>query len=560
MSSVSSDLASLLSQYRVMTYHNLETGVDEGLVFVKKDEDSNTGELIRWAGGEGDSGHGDSLPVPVITSTASSSSSSTATTVTAACSRLSGQGNKERCNLETLPSTSHKKYQKPNYNSNLQSDDQMELVEETHNVANIKNTAFGSVDDELESPLSEGFISPNHSLNLPIGKMVSPAAVVNSNLLSISPKNSLKCAKYNPAPPVKNGTNHDVSNINTEASAESRPTSPHNRSEATISITSPSRNILTKPTKSASKSKIKIRKYLDDLKKAGESGWVREVIKGGKKSDDVNKIRIAYLPPKSLRNGTWKRMFNTQQLTQFLASFNNPTNLTKGNFSFTARVLGLGLPFEVFRHANIPKQRIAPEPKRTKKQSLVRVPDVEHAEAAISSDKCLKTKIKRLGSDDVQYIPIEHAKPLKPKQNLPERITKQDNITKPKTLPVSFKSSQSSNVGCSPSKEESRPVVGDSGDQQSPSQLNDVIRKPSPIVWMAGPETMDSPEIEIIGFKPAYSSFCKMKDDREIPATKNLCSGSNDHSVQQIKKSTIESRESLHRLPDCISVSRLSLS
>ena len=52
VSSVTSDLASLLSQYRVMAYHNMETGKDEGLVFVKKGEDQSRGELIRWTGGD----------------------------------------------------------------------------------------------------------------------------------------------------------------------------------------------------------------------------------------------------------------------------------------------------------------------------------------------------------------------------------------------------------------------------------------------------------------------------------------------------------------------------
>jgi len=225
---------------------------------------------------------------------------------------------------------------------------------------------------------------------------------------------------------------------------------------------------------------------------------------------------------------------------------------------FTARVLGLGLPFEVFRQANIPKQRITPEPKirKKKKQSPDRVPDVEHTEAVLSSDKCLQTKIKRLGSDVVQYIPMEHAKPIKPRQNLPERISKQDNITKPEMLDERFQSSQVNNVVGSLSKDESRPiVVADSGDQQSPSQVDDVIRKASPVVRMAGPETMDSPEIEIIGFKLACPSLCNFKDDGEN-------SGGNDSPVQPIKsqKSTIDSRESLLGLPDCISVSRLSLS
>jgi len=51
---VPSDLATLLSQYKVMTYHNLDTGRDEGLVFVKLGEEDSTGELVRCTGGDGD--------------------------------------------------------------------------------------------------------------------------------------------------------------------------------------------------------------------------------------------------------------------------------------------------------------------------------------------------------------------------------------------------------------------------------------------------------------------------------------------------------------------------
>ena len=50
MASVTSDIATILSQYRMMIYHNLETDRDEGLVFVKLGEEDSTGELVRWTG------------------------------------------------------------------------------------------------------------------------------------------------------------------------------------------------------------------------------------------------------------------------------------------------------------------------------------------------------------------------------------------------------------------------------------------------------------------------------------------------------------------------------
>ena len=45
---VPSDLATLLSQYKVMTYHNLETGRDEGVLFVKLDRRGDQVDWRRW--------------------------------------------------------------------------------------------------------------------------------------------------------------------------------------------------------------------------------------------------------------------------------------------------------------------------------------------------------------------------------------------------------------------------------------------------------------------------------------------------------------------------------
>ena len=105
-STPSSDLALILSQYRVMTYHNLETGKDEGIVFVKKDEDASTGELIRWTGqSEADPNNN----LPVTTTSTASSSTSTKPIVTSPSSRSSGL----KC-AGTSPSTSQKSYKKPN--------------------------------------------------------------------------------------------------------------------------------------------------------------------------------------------------------------------------------------------------------------------------------------------------------------------------------------------------------------------------------------------------------------------------------------------------------------
>jgi len=100
VSSVTSDLASLLSQYRVMAYHNMETGKDEGLVFVKKGEDQSRGELIRWTGGND----------PAESGTASTASPSTSPPVSSPCPSKLISG--------TTPSTSQKQYS--NYFNNYE--------------------------------------------------------------------------------------------------------------------------------------------------------------------------------------------------------------------------------------------------------------------------------------------------------------------------------------------------------------------------------------------------------------------------------------------------------
>ena len=112
MSSVTSDLASLLSQYRVMAYHNMETGKDEGLVFVKKGDDQRRGELIRWTGG-------DNPPEPGTPSTASPS---TSPPVSSPCPSKLTSG----CS-GTTPSTSQKQY------SNYFNDNEYASVKEDYN-------------------------------------------------------------------------------------------------------------------------------------------------------------------------------------------------------------------------------------------------------------------------------------------------------------------------------------------------------------------------------------------------------------------------------------------
>merc|ERR1712179_223172 len=293
-------------------------------------------------------------------------------------------------------------------------------------------------------------------------------------------------------------------------------------SDSTMSGSCSSPTLKKQTSKSVSKPKSALReKNLERLMIAGNSGWVREIIKGDRKNIDSAKIRIAYLPPKSLNIN---RIFCTRQLKSFLESHCNSTNLTKDNFSFSPRVFGLGLPWEVVRHANVTK-KVARSEKRA----------------------CLPVNTNFMGSklEGVNYSPMQEAMPPKPKKNMPGRNNKLSQISRTgivegkrreKSKPLVKDSEYNSTVKVvqaskikgievrntkDPMKKDteiqfvSRKVEagGDMTQDETPKEvaakslegftkLNiQEVKKPGPLVSLAGPESMDLPDIEIIGFR-----------------------------------------------------------
>merc|ERR1719370_770027 len=293
-------------------------------------------------------------------------------------------------------------------------------------------------------------------------------------------------------------------------------------SDSTMSGSCSSPTLKKQTSKSVSKPKSTLReKNLERLMIAGNSGWVREIIKGDRKNIDSAKIRIAYLPPKSLNIN---RIFCTRQLKSFLESHCNSTNLTKDNFSFSPRVFGLGLPWEVVRHANVTK-KVARSEKRA----------------------CLPVDNNFMGSqlEGVNYSPMQEAMPPKPKQNMPGRNNKLSQISRTgivegkrreKSKPLVKDSEYNSTVKVvqaskikgievrntkNPMKKDTEiqfvsREVGAGGvmtQDETPKEvavkslkgftkLNiQEVKKPGPLVSLAGPESMDLPDIEIIGFR-----------------------------------------------------------
>jgi len=403
-------------------------------------------------------------------------------------------------------------------------------------------------------------------------------------------------------------TNDDNNNANASSKSMCNLTVPV-ISDSTISGSCSSPILKKLSPKSVSKPKSLLReKNLDRLMIAGNSGWVREIIKGDRKSIDSNKIRIAYLPPKSLKC-IRNRIYSTRQLTTFLESQCKNTNLTKDNFSFAPRVFGLGLPWEVVRHANITKKET-----RSEKRA------------------CQPVDNKLMGSqlEGVNYSPMQHAMPPKPKQNMPGRINKlsstgivggkgreklkpllQDskNINVVKDVQASkIKGIEIRNV-VDPMKKDiqcvSRVAVagGVMAQEETSSKEVDIkyihnftelnireVQKTSPVVSLAGPESMDLPDVEIVGCmlgsnnKSTVVSHSKQEGSSSWPIDCDLedtmarashYEGVGENSVMPASSITsgqpIGSRRdsvirsngshtlSLSNLPNCISVTKLSL-
>jgi len=314
MSSVTFDLASLLSQYRVMAYHNLETGKDEGLVFVKKGEDQSTGKLIRWTGGDNN---------PPETGTPSIASSSTSTPpASSPCSRPVSE-----C-AGTTPSTSQRQYSNPlnnneyasvdNYKGTLRNRSNIILKDSRGNTSNnvlldtIKNICSFEQKDSEESRINvEKEDSLESSLNV---EEKEDSVGSRSNDRHMDPVRSSDDVKQIKSVGIRRN-DAGMKDIVNNRSYEERKT------------------------------------RLEMYKMAGEAGWVREVVKGDRKGH-TEKMRITYLPPRHLRN-IKNRLYNTVQLDVFLTTHCPDTSLSQDNFSFSAKVLGLDMPWEVVRQASI---------------------------------------------------------------------------------------------------------------------------------------------------------------------------------------------------------------
>eukprot|EP00092_Neocalanus_flemingeri_P037981 GFUD01041347.1.p1 GENE.GFUD01041347.1~~GFUD01041347.1.p1 ORF type:complete len:632 (-),score=146.28 GFUD01041347.1:108-2003(-) len=417
MTSVTSDLVSLLTQYRVLAYHNLETDRDEGLVFVKLGEEDSTGQLVRFTGENDDPGL-DSLPHVSGVSTAPLVTTSPPTLVSSPWS-----------------STDH----------DLATPSQ-ECTEEFQPIIQIPHCQEEVTEPRVPSPIKKTLsnYSKLSRKNVPKADKnkssnLMPKNLTNSNPIAASPHvgaSDSQSVNNNPDP-----DDHRMSN----SKVVKDPVSPR-----TVQF----RIKLVKDSKVVHSS-------MEKFKQSAEAGWVREVVKGDKKCSEPgkDKVRVAYLPPLSMRH-IKTRLYNRPQLQAFFSTNCPETEFVPENFSFSGHVLGLGMPWEVVRPAHLSLDCVlgsaghptVPAHRRSKSVPLrlpslpVSIPSLPVSIPSPASclhcglqlpqpgpmadqhvRQCLHSKNARLrtllGCED--YSPAQYAMPVKCRQSMPEKTVTQ---------------------------------------------------------------------------------------------------------------------------------------
>jgi len=443
MSSVSSDLTTLLSNYRVMAYHNLETGKDEGLVFVKKGDDTCSGELVRW------SGESVPTPSPVQVNYPQASSSSTfpctptpsVTSSSPRPGRLTSTGS--NC-AGTSPSTSQKQYES---NNNLQSSN--------NNFSVIKHNPVLPKAKEKVNQESSGPPTPAPPAPAP----PTPAPPTPSPPASGHRREDDYVNKSSSDTRLKNtGTNNNIKikNSDIEYVQSRKSVFPMVNERLNQKSTLSAAANRSKDTNMNRCNSNAMQKSPEKFKIPGEAGWVREVIKGDKKSSH-DKTRIAYQPPSALRH-IRNRLYTLGQVGTFLSTYCPDTYLTQDNFSFTNQELGLDMPWEVVRHASLKRGKKMSEGLGTSKPIHSAQPascpktavmpffssqpatclhcgqplPLGEEAAAQHVRRCLHAKNSRMRAvlEGVDYSPMQHARPVNYKQSMPSMNSKQDILTK----------------------------------------------------------------------------------------------------------------------------------
>jgi len=344
------DLCNLLSRYRLMAYHNIETRRDEGIVFVKRGKETTNGNLIKW-NSEKDLTKSFLSKIEYSLDTPSATSSQIYQQEVSICSQNNSNINNNYALCESIfdiqedPSNADPKRKLTVIADDIEQDQKASELQptETENYA-LKNFAFKKTNTFKKSDVKRIFHNKSeicavlNKFSINKCEDTEVAAVTKEDYCS-----DFKSGQQNKMESAKTDKTLNVT-VNIEASDFNFKQLPMGNISLDRSVkTNSVQQKESGSTTTSNCAPINISQF----KMAAKCGWVREVLKKNSKLVS-NKLKIAYIPPQNLRH-LGQRIFDQKQLVSFLLENCPDSILILSNFSFSPVVLGLGEPWEIIK-------------------------------------------------------------------------------------------------------------------------------------------------------------------------------------------------------------------
>jgi len=345
------DLYNLLSRYRLMAYHNIETRRDEGIVFVERGKETTNGNLIKW-NSEKDLTRSFLSKIEYSLDTPIATSSQIYQQEVSICSQSNSNINNNYALYESIfdiqedPQNADPKRKLTVIADDIEYDQKASDLQptETENYVR-KNFAFKKTNNLKKSDVERIFHNKSeictvlNKFSINMCEETEVAAVKKEDYCSdfkSGQQNKMESAETDKA--LMNGTlNIEASDFNFKQLPIGNI--PHNLSVKTNSVQEKEFG----STMTSNCAPINIPQFM----RAAKCGWVREVFKKNSKLVS-NKLKIAYIPPQNLRH-LGQRILDQKQLVSFLLENCPDSILILSNFSFSPVVLGLGEPWEIIK-------------------------------------------------------------------------------------------------------------------------------------------------------------------------------------------------------------------
>jgi len=357
-SDIQNDLSEILSRYRMMAYHNLDTGRDEGVVFVEKGKETGNCQLVKWKSEDNSSKNSLSkIECSLVTPIATSSPASRPQ-VSLSCQSNSSIKNKyiveSLSPISKNPLASELRSKSPAVQTDLKSNSFQLQKSSSDALKNFSLKKSISTSSDLINARSE-----NSSAEKTVKDLVFK--VIDDKLLRHKNKEQLmNASEFHKHVSIQKKLEKEFVNVDKSKRKTNGPDFNFNdnqipslnEDESTGRLSEKYSNLELSQDDKMSNSVdddcipiIENSKYMVSAK----CGWTREVMKGDFHLVS-NRISVSYIPPYHLRK-IKQRILNKEQLVAFLLDNCPNSHLTLSNFSFVPLVLGLGKPWEIIRSA-----------------------------------------------------------------------------------------------------------------------------------------------------------------------------------------------------------------